>query len=884
MFDHPERRRHLERLFHAALEATDAERAALLEDVRQEDLALHGELVQLLTADRDLGTQDDPVGVGRTRSDDVRAARPDRIGAYLILDELGEGGMGTVYRAQQTEPIRREVAIKVVRSGMGSRDVVARFEAERQALALMQHAHIASVIDAGATADGHPYFVMEYVRGVPITTYCERRQLPLRERVDLYRSVCHAIEHAHQKGVIHRDIKPSNLLVEDRDGRPVPKVIDFGIAKAIHRPLTDATPVTRHGSMLGTPAYMSPEQARSDGHVVDTRSDVYALGVVLYELLVGRRPLLHSIEHDRTTLDTNWQRIVAEQEPRRPSVRVEELEPRGRTTRFATRAKALRGDLDWIVMRALEKDPARRYQSASELERDLQRYLRDEPVVAGPPSRLYRLRKSLRKHRAMYVSGTLLFLALVAGMLATLWQRERALGHAARAQRHLEDYRRMADVHLVRDLVSEADVDLWPAWPERREALRSWLARCDRLLERLPLHREHLASLEAGTLRNDQPLAEHERAWQRETLSGLVTNLQELEAGTLRASIERRLTMIDALESVQRHAPATAWAEARRSIADPDECPQYRGLELGKSQTGLVPLGRNPRTGLWEFWHVQSGQRPSWREGRVHLTESDGMVLVLLPGGRTRLGTRKAPEGGRAGPYVDPWARHSETPTYEVDLAPFFLSRFECTQAQWRRWTGENPSKIQRSINGWRMDASDLHPVEHVTWEQAHEALRQMGLCLPTEAQWEYACRAGTDSPFSTGYDVDGLFAHGTNLADEASKAHFRRGWGYDEHQDDGNVLHAKVGSYRSNPFGLFDMHGNVSEWCQDLFGQQELPMHAGTGERIVEDAEVTLRAFRGGNFNVTALAARSTCRNGAAPDWREAMVGLRAARLLDGR
>ena len=353
------------------------------------------------------------------------------IGSYKLLEKIGEGGFGDVWLAEQKEPVKRRVALKIIKLGMDTKQVVARFEAERQALAVMDHPNIAKVFDGGATATGRPYFIMELVRGVRITEYCDQHQLPTQERLRLFVEVCHAIQHAHQKGIIHRDIKPSNILVTLHDGVPVPKVIDFGVAKATQQELTEKTVFTQFRQFIGTPTYVSPEQAEMGGLDVDTRSDIYSLGVLLYELLTGKTPFEQSAL--LTAGLDEIRRTIRELEPLRPSTRLSSM-TRQELTTTAQRRRAeapklislVRGDLDWIVMKCLEKDRARRYEAAIGLARDIERHLRNEPVVARPPSRLYELQKTVRRHWVGFAAGATILAALAIGLLASTVEAVRA--------------------------------------------------------------------------------------------------------------------------------------------------------------------------------------------------------------------------------------------------------------------------------------------------------------------------------------------------------------------------------------------------------------------------------------------------------------------------
>lgn len=354
------------------------------------------------------------------------------IDRFRLIEKVGEGGFGTVWKAEQQEPVQRLVAVKILKLGMDTRQVVSRFEAERQALALMDHTHIAQVHDGGATTTGRPYFAMELVHGVPIVEFCAEHRLDLRARLDLFTKVCSAIQHAHQKGIIHRDVKPSNVLVAVHDGAPHPKVIDFGIAKATNAELTRGTVLTQNHQIIGTPEYMAPEQVAGDGVDIDTRADVYSLGILLYELLTDSRPFELGDAMQRG-LEQLLHTIRSESPPK-PSTRVSSNTTQNKPRNEATRLQsALRGDLDWIVMRAIEKDRSDRYQTASALAADIARHLNNEPVSAGPPSASYRLRKFIARNRVAVVAGTLVFFALVAGLIGTGISLKWALAEKVRA-------------------------------------------------------------------------------------------------------------------------------------------------------------------------------------------------------------------------------------------------------------------------------------------------------------------------------------------------------------------------------------------------------------------------------------------------------------------
>jgi serine/threonine protein kinase len=454
-------------IFLAAVEkAAGAERAAFLDEACAGDASMRHRVEALLKAhDEPENILDRPAAEiapreGLATTEDEPGTEPlgTIIGPYKLLQQLGEGGMGTVYLAQQTEPVKRLVALKIIKAGMDSAEVLARFEQERQALAMMDHPNIAKVLDAGSTEVdgspsvglGRPYFVMELVKGIPITKYCDQEHLSPKERLELFIPVCQAVQHAHQKGIIHRDLKPSNVIIALYDGRPVPKVIDFGVAKATGPKLTEHTMFTEVGRILGTLEYMAPEQAEINNLDIDTRADIYSLGVMLYELLTGSPPFTK--QQLRGAAFTEMLRIIREVEPPKPSTKLSssndlpsiaakrKLEPK-------RLCKLVHGDLDWMVMKALEKDRGRRYETANGFAMDIQRYLADEPVLAGPPSASYRARKFLYRNRGPVIAAAAIFLLLVCGIVGTSWSLMRAMSaeRAALAARDAADKARKAE-------------------------------------------------------------------------------------------------------------------------------------------------------------------------------------------------------------------------------------------------------------------------------------------------------------------------------------------------------------------------------------------------------------------------------------------------------
>ncbi|EMI19443.1 serine/threonine protein kinase [Rhodopirellula maiorica SM1] len=483
-------------IFLEALDSSTLEqRNEYLDSACGDDAALRASVEALLAAhDRPSNPLDNPVAQGLCNMPTLTAVDSPpkstehvgmKIGSYRLMEQIGEGGFGLVFVAQQEHPVKRLVALKIVKPGTGTKEVIARFEAERQAVALMDHPNIAQVFDAGVTDDARPYFVMELVRGVPITEFCDNHQMNVVERLNLFADVCSAVQHAHQKGVIHRDIKPSNVMVTLHDDKPVVKVIDFGVAKAIGQTLTDKTIYTRFFSMIGTPLYMSPEQAEMSGLDVDTRSDIYSLGVMLYELLTGTTPF------DRERLDSagydEMRRIIREEEPPKPSTRLTTMGERlstvsvSRHTEPTRLTTTVRGDLDWIVMKSLDKDRRRRYESAAAMAGDIRHYLNEQPINARPPSRRYQIRKFAQRNRVPLITASLVAGTMIIGLVTSLWQMSAAIderdkkdqalraavqakNEATEARREIEQFaERLTSANLlVASGQAHADAEQWP--------------------------------------------------------------------------------------------------------------------------------------------------------------------------------------------------------------------------------------------------------------------------------------------------------------------------------------------------------------------------------------------------------------------------------------
>ncbi len=787
------------------------------------------------------------------------APRP-RIAGYEILRSLGVGGMGEVYLVRQLQPIQRTVALKVVRAGLLDAAAHARFLVERQALSRMQHPAIAQVFDAGTTADGAPFFTMEYVDGEPLAAYCDRRSLPLAARLELLCQVCDAVQHAHRNGVIHRDLKPGNVLVTERNGVATPKVIDFGLAKFDSS--VSGADLTHSGMVLGTPEYMSPEQGGAGPDAVDTRTDVYSLGVMLYEQLTGSRPLAAG----HNLLD--YLRRLATEEPARPSEQAHRSSAAAEAAGFrglrngAALARALRGDLDWIALRALEKQRERRYQDVADLAEDLRRHRRRFPVLARPPTVLYRARKLVLRHRIAVTAAAIVTVVAV----GALW---RELANLDELRRRDKRYDQLALGPRLQQLTARAIEVLRPDSGGCQDvaALRAWQHSADEVLA------GQTAPASIAIAGTPGAAFDAREQWLLDSLQRLAAEVKEFTAiGGPRSRVQRRLPWAEQVADVTLREARDAWRTAIASIADSAQCPAYGGRHI-EPQLGLIPLRRNPATGLWEFrfWHPE-GEAPRWGpDDRIENGGAFDPVLVLLPGGTFPMGSTDD----------DEYASGTEKPRHDVTLDPFFMAKYELTRGQWRRWTGIEPLVHDGSQR--TSAAGDSHPASNLDWWKCRNELWEWGLRLPTEAQWEYAARAGTATQWWTGPLPESLSGR-VNIADAAAKRdRVLAAWWHDA-LEDGYKLTAPVDALAANGFGLHHVLGNVWEWCAGEYGgnyRESGPHRAGDGLMERPGLKGDDRIARGGSYLSTWQLARCSARIARPRSSSGPESGMRPARPL---
>ncbi|MGE0142122.1 MAG: SUMF1/EgtB/PvdO family nonheme iron enzyme [Planctomycetota bacterium] len=843
-------------------------------------------------------------------NDDVGAMRfspGERIGGYRILRVLGSGGIGVVLVAEQQTP-RRLVALKILRADLPSTAATERFRMEAEVLARLRHPGIAQIYETGVHVTHlagielrRPWFAMELVENArTLRAFATDSSVDRERRITVLLDVCDAVQHGHLRGVVHRDLKPENILIGTGDRT---KVIDFGVARILEGDDATRARLTMEGDFVGTLAYASPEQIAGKTDTIDTRSDVFALGVLGFELLTGALPFGEL----RGGLATLAERMRDAQARRARAV------VRG----FPT-------DLDAILGKALDTEPDRRYPTAGALADDIRRFLRSETVEARVPTAIYQLRKLAQRHRAVaLVLLTAVAAAVAIAVISSVQAQrtQRALTErneaATRATTHLKSLLRLSLQSELDDLVRMAEHDFWPVHSARIPAMDLWLTRADALVARLPELRAELDSIRrdgrpvegdsrsksAGELARaradlsrererlriindvekqqsedraldlrtrvwlverreqrlataaaieqpyriaaDDELSTQERSWQHDGLAALVAGIEALAAteappehilgiqSNTRQAVARRRELAESIARATVQDVAERWATARAAIAAD---PRFDGFDL-PVQEGLLPIGTDPDSGLHEFAMPITGSVPTRdAAGRLLLGFDTAVVFVLLPPGRARVGT---PAG-----HPDNTVNGKTDPIEEADLSAFLLSKYEFTQSQWLRLTEFNPSF--HHVGGVLMQEPQhirrSHPVTDLSHEALWDWLPKLGLELPTEVQWEYACRAGTTTRFYFGDELAGVerFA---NFRDKRGNAPGAT-W------DDGHYSHARVGSFLPNAFGLHDVHGNVHEACSDSYYLPAVvPMRAGDGLRSAPTGFVDVWVYRGGSF-----------------------------------
>ena len=801
---------------------------------------------------------------------------------YRVVRTLAIGGMGQVELAVD-EMVGRHVARK--RASPTEDPVEAtrrrlRLLGEAATIARLQHPGVVPIHDVGIDTDGEPFFAMQWIEGRSLHQILAELPPPgqrdLAQVVEILRRVCDTMAYAHARGVVHRDLKPANVMV---GAYGETYVVDWGLAvttgtapptthDSSGEPGTRGDPVglTASGAVLGTPSYMPPERAATPSNgttAAEPTVDVYALGAVLYEALTGAPP--YARERGDWTVGAILDAIRD-----RPPVRVRDLAP------------GAEPELAAIAARAMQREVAARYRDMRSMADDLRAFAEHRLVHAHGGGLGTALRKWIRRNRPLAFTLGAAATLLVLASLVFVDRLAQARDLAATNLRELLD---LAVVEQVADLRRRADATLWPLEPSRAAAITGWLAEAASLevvRDRLQVRRAAPDPVDGA-----DPSA---APWRRRLLDEAVTALDAFFApppavpatslDSTRAAVAARLAAIERLaEASCGTADAKArWADCAARVAGHAA---YGGLQLAP-QWGLLPLGPDPISGLEEFVHLQSGSAPTRAaDGALQCTDTTGIVLVLIPGGEVWMGAAANDEH-----HDDPLAEAiNEGPVHQVRLAPFWIGKHEVTQAQWERVTGAKPS-VHGAVSVYvDDDRAGLHPVESVDWWQARTVLHRLGLDLPTEAQWERAARGGTATPWYRGREVASLLRPPVgNLADRTSASVLgAQGPAPTPGLDDGYVMHAPVGSFPANPFGLFDTIGNVAEWCRDEYVGYATPPATGDGARPLR-AEPTTVMYRGGAFDLPASEARSANRAGGPPDRRHFGIGLRAARAVSTR
>ncbi|MHC4414146.1 MAG: SUMF1/EgtB/PvdO family nonheme iron enzyme [Planctomycetota bacterium] len=778
------------------------------------------------------------------------SAGGQQIGRFRIEKEIARSAHASVYVAQDTR-LARKVALKVLSLKVGGDpEFAARFEHEAEAAARLDHPGICAVHELGVDEGGRQFIAMRFVEGETMALRIARTSAPPASRAEimaiasLVERAARAVYAAHEAGVIHRDLKPANIMVTP-EGDPV--ILDFGLARDEWGPPS----VTLSGDVFGTPAYMAPEQIQPRLGTSDRGTDVYALGAILYECLTLRRPFeaptREGMYHAILNLELTDARRLNPAVPR---------------------------DLAVVLRVALAKEPRRRYRSALDLAEDLRRVREHEPTRARPAGPAIRFRRWAVRNPAVALGLIGLFVVLGVGLgftSALLAGKRDSLARSTRQH----------DIRTLPALLESAESENWPALPRGIPEMDAWLGEAEPLVARAHHQEKYLQRLSA-----EDPETRRER----DDLTSLIRGLANLKATIEQMQARRE----DALTIAGRTIDAyrEQWDATIEAVADVQRFPEYRGLRL-EPQAGLIPIGRDPESGLFEFAHPQTGDVPArdLRKGTLQVTEGTGLVFVLLPGGTFLMGA-EPPSADRpvGSPNVDPHTtlERDEGPVHRIELDPFFISKYEMTQGQWLRVTGDNPSRMTPEnpqvsagdeIHEGRFKGVDshlLHPVKSVNWEMCHRVLSQLGLALPTEAQWEYAARAGTATVWWTGNDRDSL--RGAANIGEVSFGLGRLASAQQWEVFEEYSYTSPVGTFRANAFGLHDVHGNVPELVRDWYGSYELPVNPGDGERQVNGGRRKVR--RGGSWRESALIVRSAARSQLPPIARWGS-GVRPARAI---